>query len=193
MLEKINKLISEEVLQKRINEIANNIENDYRNKEIVLVCLLKGAVYFAVDLSKKLKDVKMKLEFMQISSYGDNFQSSGDIELLLDVTADLDGKDVIIVEDIIDTGYTLDFVKKHLSKKNPKSLKICVLLDKKGRREINLDVDYTGFEIENKFVVGYGLDAEQNYRNLNMVEYILGHNIKKLLIVKLTKIEGERT
>ena len=172
MLEKINKLISEEVLQKRINEIANNIENDYRNKEIVLVCLLKGAVYFAVDLSKKLKDVKMKLEFMQISSYGDNFQSSGDIELLLDVTADLDGKDVIIVEDIIDTGYTLDFVKKHLSKKNPKSLKICVLLDKKGRREINLDVDYTGFEIENKFVVGYGLDAEQNYRNLPYIGWI---------------------
>ena len=172
MLEKINKLISEEVLQKRINEIANNIENDYRNKEIVLVCLLKGAVYFAVDLSKKLKDVKMKLEFMQISSYGDNFQSSGDIELLLDVTVDLDGKDVIIVEDIIDTGYTLDFVKKHLSKKNPKSLKICVLLDKKGRREINLDVDYTGFEIENKFVVGYGLDAEQNYRNLPYIGWI---------------------
>ena len=172
MSEKFNVLINEERLQNRIKEIARQIENDYKNEEIVLICILKGAVYFAVDLSKNIKNNVVTMDFMKVSSYGNNFETSGNVEFIMDISEDIKGKNVIVVEDIIDSGYTLNFIKKHLSKKNPKSLKLCVLLDKKERREIAVNVDYTGFEIENKFVVGYGLDYEQQYRNLPYIGWV---------------------
>ena len=172
MSEKFNVLINEERLQNRIKEIARQIENDYKNEEIVLICILKGAVYFAVDLSKNIKNNVVTMDFMKVSSYGNNFETSGNVEFIMDISEDIKGKNVIVVEDIIDSGYTLNFIKKHLSKKNPKSLKLCVLLDKKERREIAVNVNYTGFEIENKFVVGYGLDYEQQYRNLPYIGWV---------------------
>ena len=109
---------------------------------------------------------------MKVSSYGNDFVTSGNVEFILDITTDITGKNVIVVEDIIDSGYTLSFIKDYLSKKEPKSLKLCVLLDKKERREKEVKIDYTGFEIENKFVVGYGLDYEDKYRNLPYVGWV---------------------
>lgn len=172
MLDRIKVLIDEEKLSKRVEELAIEISNDYNNKEIILVCILKGAVYFAVDLSKKITNSEVILDFMKVSSYGSATESSGKVELKIDLSSDIEGKNVIIIEDILDTGYTLDYLYDYLKEKNPKSLKICVLLDKKERREKNIKVDYTGFEIENKFIVGYGLDYDEKYRNLPYVGYI---------------------
>lgn len=172
MLDRIKVLIDEEELGKRVEELAVEISNNYNGEEIVLVCILKGAVYFAVDLSKKINNSEVILDFMKVSSYGSSTQSSGKVELKVDLSSDIEGKNVIIVEDILDTGYTLNYLYDYLKSKNPKTLKICVLLDKKERREKDIRVDYTGFEIENKFVVGYGLDYADKYRNLPYVGYI---------------------
>lgn len=168
----LNILINEEKLNNRIKEIAQDIENEYKNEEIVLVCILKGAVYFMVDLSKNIKDVPVIIDFMKVSSYGNGTQTTGNVELKIDLSTNIENKNVIIVEDIIDSGYTLNYLYDYLKSKNPKTLKICVLLDKKERREKDIKVDYTGFEIENKFVVGYGLDYADKYRNLPYVGYI---------------------
>lgn len=172
MLDRIKVLIDEEELGKRVEELAVEISNNYNGEEIVLVCILKGAVYFAVDLSKKINNSEVILDFMKVSSYGSSTQSSGKVELKVDLSSDIEGKNVIIVEDILDTGYTLNYLYDYLKSKNPKTLKICVLLDKKERREKDIKVDYTGFEIENKFIVGYGLDYEDKYRNLSYIGYI---------------------
>ena len=172
MLEKMNVLINEEELNKKIKELATIIEEDFKGEELVLICILKGAVYFAIDLSKQIKNNVVTLDFMKVSSYGNDFVTSGNVEFILDITTDITGKNVIVVEDIIDSGYTLSFIKDYLSKKEPKSLKLCVLLDKKERREKEVKIDYTGFEIENKFVVGYGLDYEDKYRNLPYVGWV---------------------
>ena len=172
MFEELNVLINEEELNKKIKELATIIEEDFKGKELVLICILKGAVYFAIDLSKQIKNNVVTLDFMKVSSYGNDFVTSGNVEFILDITTDITGKNVIVVEDIIDSGYTLSFIKDYLSKKEPKSLKLCVLLDKKERREKEVKIDYTGFEIENKFVVGYGLDYEDKYRNLPYVGWV---------------------
>lgn len=172
MLDKIKVLIDEEKLRERIEELAIQISNDYNNEEIILVCILKGAVYFAVDLSKKITNSEVIFDFMKVSSYGSSTESSGKVELKVDLSSNIEGKNVIIVEDILDTGYTLNYLYDYLKSKNPKSLKICILLDKKERREKEIVVDYTGFEIENKFIVGYGLDYDEKYRNLPYVGYI---------------------
>ncbi len=172
MLEKIKVLINEEKLNKRINEIANRISEEYKNEEILLVCVLKGAVYFAVELSKKITNNTVIIDFMKVSSYGNGTTTTGIVDLKIDLSTNIENKNVIIVEDIIDSGYTLNYLYEYLNKKNPKTLKICVLLDKKERREKEIKVDYTGFEIENKFVVGYGLDYEDKYRNLPYIGYI---------------------
>ena len=168
----LNVLINEKTLNNRIKEIAEEIENEYKNEEIVLVCILKGAVYFTVELSKNIKDSSVVLDFMKVSSYGEGTETTGNVELKVDLSTNIENKNVIIVEDIIDSGYTLNYLYDYLKSKNPKTLKICVLLDKKERREKTIDVDYTGFEIENKFVVGYGLDYADKYRNLPYVGYI---------------------
>ena len=171
-MENLNVLIDEEKLNNRIKEMAKQIENEYKNEEIVLVCILKGAVYFTVELSKNIKDSSIILDFMKVSSYGEGTQTTGNVELKVDLSTNIENKNVIIVEDIIDSGYTLNYLYDYLKSKNPKTLKICVLLDKKERREKDIRVDYTGFEIENKFVVGYGLDYADKYRNLPYVGYI---------------------
>ena len=172
MFEELNVLINEEELNKKIKELATIIEEDFKGEELVLICILKGAVYFAIDLSKQIKNNVVTLDFMKVSSYGNDFVTSGNVEFILDITTDITGKNVIVVEDIIDSGYTLSFIKDYLSKKEPKSLKLCVLLDKKERREKEVKIDYIGFEIENKFVVGYGLDYEDKYRNLPYVGWV---------------------
>lgn len=171
-MEKIKVLIDEEKLNKRIKEIAQQISNDYKDEEIVLVCILKGAAYFTIDLSKKIDNTSVILDFMKVSSYGNNTETTGKVDLKIDLSTNIENKNVIVVEDILDTGYTLNYLYDYLKSKNPKTLKICVLLDKKERRIKSIDVDYTGFVIENKFVVGYGLDYEDKLRNLPYVGYI---------------------
>ena len=168
----LNVLIDEEKLNNRIKEISQDIEKQFKGEEIVLVCILKGAVYFTVELSKNIKDSSVILDFMKVSSYGEGTETTGNVELKVDLSTNIENKNVIIVEDIIDSGYTLNYLYDYLKSKNPKTLKICVLLDKKERREKDINVDYIGFEIENKFVVGYGLDYADKYRNLPYVGYI---------------------
>lgn len=171
-MNQIKVLIDEEILNKRIKELAQEISKDYQNEEIVLVCILKGAVYFAVDLSKRITTCPVILDFMKASSYGNSTTTTGVVDLKIDLSTNIENKNVIIVEDIIDSGYTLNYLYDYLRAKNPKTLKICVLLDKKERREKEIKVDYTGFEIENKFIVGYGLDYEDRYRNLPYIGYV---------------------
>lgn len=164
-------LISEKDLQKRIKEIGEQITNEYKNQEIIVVCILTGAVYFATDLTKNIDNDNLMLSFMKVSSYGKEKESSGEIKIEKDLGIEIKNKNVIIVEDIIDTGLTMNSLKKYLLAREPKSLKICTLLDKKERRKIQIDADYIGFEIPNKFVLGYGLDYEEYYRNLPYIAY----------------------
>lgn len=173
MLEKIKVLIDEQTLQNRINELAKEISHDYKNKDIILICILKGSVYFTVDLSKKITCKSITLDFMRISSYDNKAtKSSGKINLKLDINENIENKNVIVIEDIIDSGFTLNYLYNYLKTKNPKTLKLCTLLDKPDRREIDVQVDYTGFEIDNKFVIGYGLDYDEKYRNLPYIAYL---------------------
>ena len=172
-MENIKVLIDEEKINKRIEEIADVISKKYNNEEIILICVLKGAVYFTLELSKKIKSNFVILDFVKVKSYGNNVrESTGNIQFDLDISENIENKNVIIVEDIIDSGITLNYLYNYLKQKNPKSLEICVLLDKKERRRIDVKVDYTGFEIENKFVLGYGLDYDEKYRNLSYVGYV---------------------
>ena len=163
-------LINEVKLQKRISEIAKMIEKDYEGKEIVLIGILKGSVPFMWELSKRLKN-DVVMEFMEVSSY-EGTESTGKVILKKDLSSDIEGKDVLIVEDIIDTGRTLTYLKEKLLERNPNSLKIATLLSKPSRRVMELDVDYIGFQIEDKFVVGFGLDYDQKLRNLPYIGYI---------------------
>ena len=159
-------LINEEKIKARIKELANQISNDYTNEEIILVCILKGAIYFTTELSLQIKSNKVLLDFIKVSSYGSLTETSGKIDFKLDLSLNIENKNVIIVEDIIDSGLTLHYLYELLSKRNPKSLKICTLLDKPQRRIKQINVDYVGFQIDNKFVVGYGMDYDEKYRNL---------------------------
>lgn len=170
--DKIKVLIEKENLEKRIDEIALEIQNDYLNKDILVICILKGSLFFTVDLTKRINNHKLEIDFMRISSYGDELISSGNINIIKDLESDINGRNVLIVEDIIDSGNTLYYLKDILEKRNPKSLKICTLLDKKSRRVKNIVPDYIGFEIENKFVVGYGLDYKDCFRNLPFIGYV---------------------
>ena len=170
--DKIKVLIEKEKLEKRIDELALEIQNDYLNKDILVICILKGSLFFTVDLTKRINNHKLEIDFMRISSYGDELISSGNINIIKDLESDINGRNVLIVEDIIDSGNTLYYLKDILEKRNPKSLKICTLLDKKSRRVKNIVPDYIGFEIENKFVVGYGLDYKDCFRNLPFIGYV---------------------
>lgn len=169
-MENLKVLFEEEKIQKRIKELAEKIDSDYKGKEVVIISILKGAVFFTVDLVKKMK-TPIILEVMQVSSYNGT-ESTGKISIIKDLSFDIEGKDVIIVEDIIDTGYTLKALKENLLARNPNSLKIAVLLDKKERRKVEVLVDYVGYEISNKFVVGYGFDVDERGRNLPYIGYI---------------------
>ena len=163
-------LIDEEKINVRIKELARQIEKDYKNKDIVFLCVLKGSVVFTVNLAKEIKN-NIQFEFIEVSSY-EGYNSTGKIKINKDITESIKGKNVIIIEDIIDTGNTLFYLKNYLQEKEPETLKICTLLDKPSRRIKNIEADYVGFVIDNKFVVGYGLDYNQNLRNLNYVGYI---------------------
>lgn len=168
-MENLKVMYEEEELQKRIKEIAEEIDKDYKDsKEIIIISVLKGAVFFTVDLVKKMK-TDIILEVMQLSSYAGT-ESTGNIIVKKDLDCNIEGKDVLIVEDIIDTGRTLKFLKEYLASKNPKSLKVAVLMDKAERREVDVNVDYTGFVIPNKFIVGYGFDYDEKGRNIPYVE-----------------------
>ncbi len=158
-------MLTEEELQSRIAEMGKTLSEDYVGKNPVFICTLKGAVHFFADLTKNIT-IPCEYDFLAASSYGSATVSSGTVKLTKDVSLSLEGRHVIIVDDILDTGHTLRFVKEHLLAKNPASLKLCVLLDKPSRRTEDITYDYTGFTIENEFVVGYGLDFNELYRNI---------------------------
>ena len=163
-MKEIKVLISESKIEARVKELAKQIMEDYKNEDIVFVGILKGCLTFMVELANKIKN-NVEFEFIQVESYeGEN--STGEIKLIQDLTGKIENKNVIIIEDIIDTGRTLEYLQNHIKKLNPKTLKICTLLSKPSRRIIELDVDYVGFFIPDEFVVGYGMDYNQKYRNL---------------------------
>lgn len=162
-------LIDEERLQERIRELAQQIAHDYRDEDdLLLLCVLKGAYVFLADLSRLLP-IPHEVDFMAISSYGRGTRSSGAVRIVLDLKEDIGGRNVLIVEDIIDSGRTLDYMRRNLLARSPASLRICSLLNKPERREVDVPVDYLGFDIPDEFVVGYGLDFAQRYRNLPFI------------------------
>lgn len=169
-MEEINVLINKSKLEKRIEEMGKQITKDYEGKDLVFVGILKGSVMFMAELAKNIKK-SVALDFMDVSSY-EGTESTGEIKINKDIRNSIEGKDVIIVEDIIDTGRTLTYVKEYLTKKNPNSIKIATMLSKPSRRVMELKVEYIGFAIEDKFVVGYGLDYNEKYRNLPYIGYI---------------------
>lgn len=169
-MKNINILINKARLEKRIDEMAKEIEKDYEGKEIVFLGILKGSVPFMWELAKRIKN-NVIFEFIEVSSYKGT-ESTGTVTLHKDIKDSIEGKDVIIIEDIVDTGRTIDFLLKHLKGKGVNSIKIATLLSKPSRRVIELNVNYIGFKIEDKFVVGYGLDYDQNLRNLPYIGYI---------------------
>jgi len=169
-MKEINVLINKAKLEKRIEELAKQIEKDYEGEEIVLIGILKGSVMFMAELAKKIKN-SVILDFMDVSSY-DGTESTGKIKINKDIRDSIEGKDIIIVEDIIDTGRTLTEVIEYLKQKNPNSIRIATMLSKPSRRVKELNVDYIGFAIADKFVVGYGLDYNEKYRNLPYIGFI---------------------
>lgn len=165
MSEKIHVLLSEEEVDKRIQELGDSISHDYADSQVHLICVLKGGVFFTCELAKRIT-VPVSMDFMSVSSYGDDTKSSGVVKIIKDLDDSIENKDVLVVEDIIDSGRTLSYLLDNLRSRNPRSLKLGTLLDKPERRVTEVKVDYTGFEIPDKFVVGYGLDYRQKYRNL---------------------------
>lgn len=165
MKHKINVLIDEPTIDKRVREIGAQISMEYGNEPVILLCILKGSAFFSCELAKRITCPVM-MDYMSVSSYGSGTVSSGKVRIIKDMDEDITDKNVIIIEDIVDSGRTLSYLKKVLEQRNPKSIKICTLLDKPDRREAVVEVDYNGFEIPDAFVVGYGLDYDQQYRNL---------------------------
>jgi len=163
-------LYEESEIQKRIKDLAEEIDDFYKGEEVIVISVLKGAVFFTVDLVKKMK-TPIILDMIQVSSY-QGTESTGNVIMKKDLGIDIEGKKVLVVEDIIDTGYTLKYLKEYLESLNPKEVKIAVLLDKAERRKANIQVDYTGYVIPNKFVVGYGFDIDDKYRNLPYIGYV---------------------
>lgn len=162
-LEKI--LITKEQLDLRVRELASTLDKDYCGKNPLCVAILKGSVMFYADILRAMK-IPVELDFMSISSYGNKTKSSGEVRIIKDLDRVVEGRDILIIEDIVDSGYTLSYLKRMLSSRHPASIKICTLLDKPVRRKVDLEPDYKGFEIADEFVVGYGLDYAEKYRNL---------------------------
>ena len=173
-------LIPENQIQKKIEELGNQISRDYQDKELICIGVLRGAIIFLADLARCIK-VPMLIDFMAISSYGASTESSGVVRILKDLDENIEKKNVLIVEDIVDTGLTLDYLIRMLKSRNPASLRVCTLLNKKERRQINVSIDYCGFDIPDKFVVGYGLDFNGLYRN---IPYILVLKSSSCLVEK---------
>lgn len=158
-------LIDEKDLQAKINELGEKITKDYQGKDLLVVCVLKGAVMFATDLIKRV-NLPLEIDFMAVSSYGNATKSSGVVRILKDLEKEIQHRDILIVEDIIDSGLTLSYLVENLKQRNPNSVSICTLLDKPERRQAELEVQYKGFTVPDEFVVGYGLDYAEKYRNL---------------------------
>jgi hypoxanthine phosphoribosyltransferase len=161
-------LISEDDIQARVDELGHQISEDYAGKELTLVSVLKGSLPFMADLMRAIT-IPVAIDLMEVSSYGTATESSGLVRILKDLSSPIDGRDVLIVEDIIDTGLTLNYLVRYLRGKNPRSLRICTLVDKPARRLVDIPIDYRGFEIPDQFVIGYGLDYGERYRNLRFV------------------------
>jgi hypoxanthine phosphoribosyltransferase len=168
---RLHPLFSRKQIASIVKRLADRISEDYAGREVILVCILKGAFMFLSDLARHLQ-VPAQIDFVRLTSYGSGMKSSGDIEITKDVETPLEGKNVIVVEDIIDSGRTLLFLKERIALANPRSVKICALLDKKTRREVEVEGDYVGKEVEDIFVVGYGIDFNEAYRNLPEIYYV---------------------
>lgn len=158
-------LLSQEDISKKVAELGAIISTDYKDKNLLLVCILKGSVVFTADIMRSIT-IPCNIDFMSVSSYGNKTTSSGVVKIVKDLDISLEGLDVLIIEDILDSGKTLSYLKKLLLDRNPASLKICTLLDKKERRNADISSDYTGFDVPDEFIVGYGLDYAEKYRNL---------------------------
>ena len=167
-------LLSEKEIQRKVGALARKISRDFSGREVLLIGVLKGAFIFMADLARKMT-TPVKMDFIRLASYGSETQSSGKVKITKDLETPLRGKDVLVVEDIIDTGITLQHLLQRLQTRQPRSLRVVALLDKPGRREVDLQADYVGFQVENHFVVGYGLDCAEEYRNLRGI-YVLGKN-----------------
>ena len=172
MNENFKVLISREELEKRIQELAEQIDKDYLGREITIICVMRGAVFFTVELTLRMKS-KLKYEFITISSY-EGTDTTREVTLRTDIRESIEGKDVLVVEDIIDTGRSMSYLLEHLRSRNPRTLKVCSLANKAERREIDVPIDYIGFEVPNKYLVGYGFDVDNNFRNIPYVATLEG-------------------
>ena len=171
MKDKISVLIPEEEVNRRIAELGEKISADFAGESVHLICILKGSIFFTCELAKRIT-VPVTIDFMRVASYGDGTKSSGIVRLSKDLDDTIEGKNVIVIEDIIDTGRTLSYLMGLLSQRKPKTIRLCTLLSKPARRVVEIDGDYTGFEIPDKFVVGFGLDYAEHYRNLPYIGVI---------------------
>lgn len=171
MKDNIKVLISQEDLENRIKEMAAQVSKEYEGEELHLICILRGSVFFTCELAKHLT-IPVTIDFMTASSYRDQMESCGSVDIMTELTDSIEGKNVLVIEDIIDSGKTLSCILSLLKEKNPKSLKLCALLDKPNRRVVSVEVDYIGMQIPDLFVVGYGLDFAQKYRNLPYIGVI---------------------
>ncbi|MEK6525389.1 MAG: hypoxanthine phosphoribosyltransferase [Nitrospirota bacterium] len=158
-------IVTQEEMRARIRELGKQITADYAEKDLILVGILKGAYAFYADLARAIR-IPLRVDFLVVTSYGSKGNTSGKVKMMTDLTEDIAGRDVILVEDIVDSGRTVKYLLDTLSKQKPKSIRVCALLSKPERRKVNVSIDYVGFEIPNKYVVGYGLDYQQKYRNL---------------------------
>lgn len=173
MSREVKEFISEQQIKSRIKELGKKISEDYKGKDILLVGILKGSVPFLTSLMWEIDNDQLTMDFMKVSSYGSSTESSGDVKIMKDLDDSIKGKNVIIVEDIVDTGHTIEKLLSMLSTREPASLKVCTLLDKPSRRECNVKADYIGFEIDNVFVAGFGLDDNQHMRQLKYVGEVI--------------------
>ena len=164
-------MITQEQIDERARQIGAQITEDYKGEEVVLVGILRGAVLWMGDIMKNV-DLDMIIDFMAVSSYGASTKSSGVVKIIKDLDSDIERKNVIIVEDIVDSGTTLNYLKHYLQNRNTKSVRICTLLNKPAGRRVEIDVDYIGFEVDDRFIVGYGLDFDQRYRNLPYISFL---------------------
>ncbi len=169
-VKKIEKFLSEDVIESRINELAAKISSLYGNEPVCLVCILKGSIFFTCELAKRITS-PVEIAFMSVSSYGSGTSSSGVVRIVQDLDCSIEGKHVLVIEDIIDSGRTLSYLMQNLKTRNPKSLRLCTLLDKPDRRQVDVRVDFVGFVIPDEYVVGYGLDIDQQYRNLPYIGF----------------------
>lgn len=167
----IHEYLSQEKIEARIEEMGAEISAVYGDEPVCLICILKGSVFFTAELARKITS-PVEMEFMCVSSYGSGITSTGVVKITKDLDVSIEGKNVLVVEDIIDSGRTLSYLLENLKTRNPKSLRLCTLLDKPERRVVEVDVDYVGFTIPDEFVIGYGLDFDQRYRNLPYIGYV---------------------